>query len=171
MQCDLEPGPLSPGGFVCDTEFVSGRKMTLPEIIKELKSLSVQCQWIILTGGEPGLQVDRFLIDGLHQEGFKLAIETNGTVKLPEGIDWVTVSPKVAEHAVKQLVADEIKYVKAYGQGIPKPAIEARYYLISPAFDPDGSLSRKNLDWCIQLVKGAPAWRLSLQQHKFLRIR
>ena len=174
MQCDEEPGPLSPGGFVCDTEFVSGRKMTLVEILEELKTLSPSCRWIILTGGEPGLQIDVPLINFFHEEGYKLAIETNCSIELPnrEGstIDWITVSPKVAEHAIKQPICDEVKYVRAYGQGIPKPSIKSNHKLISPAFD-SGELPRRNLEWCVALVKDNPEWRLSLQQHKFMGVR
>ncbi len=174
MQCDYEAGPLSPGGFACDTEFVSGRKMPLEEIIHALKAQSLSCKWIILTGGEPGLQINQPLIDGLHDEGYKLAVETNGTIELPcrEGstLDWITISPKVAEHAIKQLVCDEVKYVRAHGQGIPRPFVTANHKLISPAFESTG-LSKKNLDWCIKLVKENPEWRLSLQQHKFMQVR
>ena len=92
-------------GFDCDTEFVSSRKLAAAEIIHELHALSSTCKWVILTGGEPGLQVDQELIGALHSEGFQLAIETNGSIKLPDGIDWIAVSPKVAEHAIRQLTA------------------------------------------------------------------
>ncbi|HEY0554856.1 MAG TPA: 7-carboxy-7-deazaguanine synthase QueE, partial [Thermoanaerobaculia bacterium] len=70
-------------GFDCDTEFESGRWMTLPEILGEFRELSASCDWVILTGGEPALQVDRELIDVLHAAGYKLAIETNGSFALP----------------------------------------------------------------------------------------
>ena len=78
---------------------------------------------MILTGGEPALQVDRDLIDSLHEAGYKLAIETNGSVELPAGIDWITVSPKVAEHAIRQRRAHEVKYVRGYGQGVPETVV------------------------------------------------
>ena len=157
-------------GFDCDTEFSSGRPWTLSEIIRNLKETSPQADWVILTGGEPSLQADEALIDGLHGAGYKIAIETNGTREISTKIDWICVSPKGAEHTLKQKFAHELKYVRAYGQGIPKPSIEAQHYLISPAFEADG-LSKRNLEWCIQLVKENPRWRLSLQLHKFLRIR
>jgi organic radical activating enzyme len=89
-------------GFDCDTEFESGRSMALDDIVAELRQLSANCDWVILTGGEPALQVDAEMIDGLHAGGFKLAVETNGSIELPSGIDWITVSPKVAEHAIRQ---------------------------------------------------------------------
>jgi 7-carboxy-7-deazaguanine synthase len=157
-------------GFDCDTEFSSGKDWTLAEIVQNLKETAPEADWVILTGGEPMLQVDEALIDGLHEAGFKIAVETNGTKPVSPKIDWICVSPKGAEHTLQQKFAHELKYVRSYGQGIPKPTIEAQHYLISPAFEADG-LPRKNLDWCLQLVKENPRWRLSLQLHKFMNIR
>jgi organic radical activating enzyme len=157
-------------GFDCDTEFESGRWMTLPEIVDELRQLSRSCDWIVLTGGEPALQVDREMIDALHAAGYKLAIETNGSVELPEGLDWITVSPKVAEHAIRQKTAHEVKYVRGYGQAVPRTVVEAEHYLISPAFEGD-QLDPRTLDWCIRLCRENPPWRLSVQQHKMWKVR
>ena len=157
-------------GFDCDTEFESGRRMTYGEIRDELRTLSADCRWVVLTGGEPALQADRALIDALHDDGYRLAIETNGSVELPPGIDWITVSPKVAEHAIRQRQAHEVKYVRGHGQGIPRTVVAAEHYLISPAFDgPD--VDPRALAWCIRLVRENPAWRLSLQQHKLWQVR
>jgi 7-carboxy-7-deazaguanine synthase len=157
-------------GFDCDTEFESGRWMTLPEILEELRQLSEKCDWIVLTGGEPALQVDREMIDALHAAGYKLAIETNGSVELPAGIDWITVSPKVAEHAIRQRKAHEVKYVRGYGQAVPRTEVEAEHFLISPAFDGE-QLDPRTLDWCIRLCRENPPWRLSVQQHKAWKVR
>jgi 7-carboxy-7-deazaguanine synthase len=157
-------------GFDCDTEFESGRWMTLPEILEEFRQLSSVCDWIILTGGEPALQVDREMVEALHGAGYKLAIETNGSFPLPEGIDWITVSPKVAEHAVRQRRANEVKYVRGHGQAVPKTVVEADHYLISPAFE-GAEVDPRALDWCIRLCKENPPWRLSVQQHKLWRVR
>jgi len=157
-------------GFDCDTEFESGRRMTLKEILEEMTALSSDCRWVVLTGGEPALQVDRELIDILHAAGYRLAIETNGSILLPEGIDWVTVSPKVAEHAVRQRKADEVKYVRGYGQALPRTVVTAEHYLVSPAFD-GPEVDPRTLDWCIRLVKENPPWRLSVQQHKLWQVR
>lgn len=172
LACDLESGPKSPGGFACDTEFASGRSVTLIELQHwiEIAAGAGNCQWLILTGGEPGLQVDEEFISYFHSAGYKLAIETNGTIALPPGLDWITLSPKVAEHAVKQLVAHEVKYVRGYGQGIPKPAARAEHYLISPAFDAM-QVDSKTMEWCIRLVLENPEWRLSVQQHKQWKVR
>jgi len=157
-------------GFDCDTEFESGRRLSLEEIAVELGALAPACGWVILTGGEPALQVDRELIDGLHAAGYRLAIETNGSRELPPGLDWITVSPKVAEHALRQRTAHEVKYVRGYGQAIPATVVEAEHYLISPAFDGD-ELDRRTLDWCLRLVRENPRWRLSVQQHKLWQAR
>ncbi len=126
--------------------------------------------WIILTGGEPALQIDDDLITALHDAGYKLAIETNGSIALPDGIDWITVSPKVAEHAIRQRTADEVKYVRGYGQAIPKTVVEAKHKLISPAFD-GNVLREKTLAWCEQLVRDNPEWQLSMQMHKVWGVR
>lgn len=157
-------------GFDCDTEFESGRWMTVDETLGEFKALSESCDWVILTGGEPALQADRELIDRLHAAGYKLAIETNGSFPLPEGIDWITVSPKVAEHAIRQRTAHEVKYVRGHGQAVPKTVVQAEHYLISPAFD-GAEVDPRTLDWCIRLCKENPPWRLSVQQHKLWRVR
>lgn len=157
-------------GFDCDTEFESGREMSLQEIIAELKASSQRCGWVVLTGGEPALQVDADLIDALHEAGYKLAIETNGTLPLPEGLDWVTVSPKIEETAIRQRRANEVKYVRVNGQEIPETVVEADHYLISPAFE-GLRLDPRTLDWCLQLVQRNPPWRLSVQLHKLWGIR
>ena len=183
MKCDIEASPLSPGGFSCDTEFQSGRKVDfkkLDEWIHEqlVISKAINPYWMILTGGEPGLQIDEEFCGYYHDLGYKLAIETNGTIDIAGnlghrnrvGVDWITLSPKVAEHAVKCLVADELKYVRGYRQGIPKPSAKADYYLISPAFD-GMEVHPKTLEWCYQLCMENPQWRLSVQQHKQWRVR
>jgi 7-carboxy-7-deazaguanine synthase len=157
-------------GFDCDTEFVSHRKMALDQIVAEFRTLSPDCSWVILTGGEPALQVDNELITGLKANAFFLAIETNGSIRLPEGIDWITVSPKVAEHCIRQLTANEVKYVRGYGQGIPKTVVRADHYLISPAFE-GPRVPQRTLQWCIDLCRDNPPWRLSLQQHKLWQVR
>lgn len=116
------------------------------------------------------LQLDGALILALHAAGYRVALETNGTREIPEGIDWVCVSPKVAEHALKAQRADELKYVRAAGQGLPEPALRAEHLFISPAWAPEGLL-RENLDWCLQLIRESPEWKISLQLHKVMGVR
>ena len=168
-RCNLDCS-LASHGFDCDTEFESGRWMEVPEIVAELRALSAACSWVILTGGEPALQIDPPLLDALHAAGLRLAVETNGTLSLPPGIDWITVSPKVPEQALRQRTADEVKYVRAHGQPLPETVVQAEHYLISPAFEGD-RLDPRNLSWCIGLVAANPRWRLSVQQHKIWNVR
>lgn len=160
--------------FICDTEFVSGRSLSALDIISEAKRIAPEIKWMILTGGEPLLQVDGELTAQLHEAGYSLAVETNGTQSvergLERGLDYVCVSPKVAEHALKVKWANEVKYVRHSGQGIPRPSIQSDLKFISPAFDAEG-LRRDNLIWCIELVKKNPDWRLSVQQHKLWGVR
>jgi organic radical activating enzyme len=180
LKCRMEAAEDSPGGFDCDTEFTSGRKMTASEIMDEARTLVGKTQewydaghkaWVVFSGGEPALQVDRELVDLLHVAGFLCAIETNGSKDVSDlGLDWITVSPKVAEHAVRQLTADEVKYVRGYGQAVPKPVCKATHQLVSPAFD-GWTLDKRAVEWCLQLIKENPEWRLSMQQHKAWSVR
>jgi 7-carboxy-7-deazaguanine synthase len=161
-------------GFDCDTEFVSGSDLTAEEICTRAKELNPNCTAVILTGGEPLLQVDKALCDALKMSGYYIAVETNGSINpnaevLPM-LDWITCSPKVAEHAVRLERCEELKYVRNYGQAIPKPKLSCNNLLISPAFNGD-YLDRKSLDWCINLSKENPSWRLTVQLHKLLFIR
>lgn len=195
MQCEQEAGPKSPGGFDCDTEFESGRWVTPAELVEWIDAeitrggaTRVAGMWLILTGGEPALQVDLGLCDFLRNAGFKLAIETNGSIELPKrapgsglfntieaqlglyALDWITLSPKVAEHAVKQPVAHELKYVRGAGQSLPKPAAKALYKQLSPAFN--GLVAdRDAIRTCVDLVKQNPDWSLSVQLHKSWGVR
>lgn len=155
---------------VCDTEFVSGVRMALPELLTRIVATG-PVRWVILTGGEPGLQVDAELIAALHDANIMVAIETNGTQELPGDIDWITVSPKTAEHTLKITQCNEVKYVRHQGQGIPKTTVKAEHYIISPAFEASGFLDPATLQWCIKLVKENPKWRLSVQQHKTWKVR
>lgn len=159
-------------GFDCDTEFMSGREMRVSEILTEAARINPKRGWMLLTGGEPGLQLDDPFITAVHEDGWKVAIETNGTVELPQGIDWICVSPKSAEHTIRQKIAHEVKYVRHHGMGVPQTEIQAEHYLISPAFQADGSVRQEDMEWCMQLVKNHPEkWALSMQYHKYLKIR
>lgn len=204
MRCAVEPGPRSPGGFDCDTEFESGRRMTARDIADECQrlwpwdhsgsqSVPKGDPWVILTGGEPALQLDAELCDELHASGFRIAVETNGSIALPRlpeerrpatpdepgrlareladlTVDWVTVSPKVAEHAIRQDVAHEVKYVRGGGQAAPETRVRARHYLVSPAFR-GLDLDPEAVETCLRIVREDPRWRLSVQQHKAWRVR
>jgi len=178
LRCTQEAGPKSPGGFDCDTEFESGRAYSIAELVDAVDAYSDGAPakakrdgdgyrpWVVFTGGEPGLQVDAPLVEAFHEAGWRLAIETNGSVDLSGlDLDWITVSPKVAEHAIRQTVADEVKYVRGHGQALPKPRCKARHRLISPAFN-GLTVDAKAFDWCLGLIRENPSWRLSVQMHK-----
>lgn len=175
LRCDIEAGERSPGGFACDTEFVSGRALSGAALLNEVERVVGKVRQrpgVIFTGGEPALQLKPDLVANLKAHGYApICIETNGTVDVePLGLDWVSCSPKVAEHALKLRRADELRYVRHYGQGVPQPSIAAAHHFLSPAFDGD-QLDPQTLRWCIELVKQNPTWRLSVQQHKVWRVR
>lgn len=167
-------------GFDCDTEFVSHRKMTASQILDRVNALwpsgANSGPAVILTGGEPLLQVDREFLEVLANDGVYIALETNGSMTLPDGdgprlIDWVCVSPKVAEHAIRCERADELKYVRNVGQGIPKPAIKAAHHRwLSPAAKGE-SIDRAALNHCIELCLANPEWKLTMQAHKLWQVR
>ncbi len=156
----------------CDTEFESYRELDLEDMLLECKQFP--CKNIIFTGGEPLLQLTELVIKTFKRAGYYLAVETNGTITPPRGLNWITVSPKVAEHVVSKrfhgVHIDELKYVRNRSQGIPQPKLTADHYFISPEFDGDYP-SENNIKHCIKLVKENPEWRLSLQEHKLLKIR
>jgi len=161
----------------CDTDFVGldgpggGRFSEADELAK-----AVEAAWtggpgdrlVVLTGGEPLLQVDEALVDALHGRGFSIALETNGTLPAPTGIDWVCVSPK-ADAPVVQTSGQELKLV------YPQPGVDpARFesldferFLLQPMDGPDREANtRAAIAYCL----AHPRWRLSVQTHKYLGI-
>jgi 7-carboxy-7-deazaguanine synthase len=163
----------------CDTDFVGtdgtlgGKYATAAELARRIETCwpdGVQHHRLaVLTGGEPLLQVDGPLIDALHERGFRIAVETNGTVAAPEGLDWICVSPK-AGAPLKQTRGHELKVV------IPQPglaldelaALPFEHRLLQPM---DGPLLRQNTELAIRQCLTDPRWRLSLQTHKMIGIR
>lgn len=151
----------------CDTDFSASRPMSTEEILATLTEASSDCQVVVLTGGEPALQADKELIDALHSAGYSIRIETNGTKPLPEGIDWITLSPKSdwqnnAEPVIER--ADELKLVYT-GQNPEKwLSFPAKNFFLQPC-------SRKNTSEVLAYILEHPGWRLSLQIHKYLDIR
>ena len=124
---------------------------------------------VVLTGGEPLLQVDTPLIDALHERDFEIAIETNGTMQAPAGIDWICVSPKAGAPWL-QRSGQELKLVW------PQPGIELEELEQAPFehrfLQPmDGPHHAANTELCIALCLARPAWKLSLQTHKLIGIR
>ncbi len=125
--------------------------------------------FVVCTGGEPLLQLDTPLIDALHANGFEVAIETNGTIAAPPGIDWICVSPKAGAPLV-QTEGDELKLV------VPQPglslamfeALRFRFFSVQPM---DNAARQDNTRLATELCLRHPAWRLSLQTHKQIGIR
>ena len=124
---------------------------------------------VVLTGGEPLLQVDGALVDALHAQGFEIAVETNGTVLPPAGLDWVCVSPKAGSTLLLRQ-GQELKVV------VPQPGLDldqlaelpfAHHFLQAM----DGPLARENTAWATAHCLADPRWRLSVQTHKVLGIR
>ena len=154
----------------CDTDHSGFQEMTADEIVAEVTKAGGDCRRVCVTGGEPSLQLDAELVNALHEAGFKLHIETNGTRVLPEGVDWVTVSPKCDVDGLKgdgTVVledADEIKIV-FLGKDVEKWAsFPAKWHFLQPC-------SCENTDETIDYIKRHPRWRLSLQTHKLMNIR
>ncbi len=126
-------------------------------------------KFVVCTGGEPILQLDPQLIEALHSRDFEVAVETNGTLPAPDGIDWICVSPKAGSVLVQQR-GDELKLV--YPQPGAEPHqfedLQFRHFFLQPM---DGPLRAENTDLALRYCLDHPAWRLSLQTHKFLGIR
>jgi 7-carboxy-7-deazaguanine synthase (Cx14CxxC type) len=162
----------------CDTDFVgtdgpSGGKF------EDAASLAAACRaawpdkgaakpFVVLTGGEPMLQVDDALVAGLHGSGFEIAIETNGTLLVPRSIDWICVSPKAGVPLV-QRSGDEVKLV--YPQaGLSPEELEGLAFAHFSLQPMDGPRRKENTAAAITYARVHPKWRLSLQIHKLLGI-
>ncbi|WP_300973904.1 7-carboxy-7-deazaguanine synthase [Sphingomonas sp. LHG3406-1] len=155
----------------CDTDFVgtdgvNGGKFASAEAlaaqVEHVWAGGAEARLVVVTGGEPMLQLDGALLDALHARGFRVAVESNGTIAAVPGIDWLCVSPK-AGTAVVQRSGDELKLVWPQ-EGIDPAALEEwdfRHFLVQPMDGPEGSVAA-----AIALAMERPRWRLSLQAHK-----
>jgi 7-carboxy-7-deazaguanine synthase (Cx14CxxC type) len=161
----------------CDTDFVGmdgpgGGRFATADVLAD----AVEAAWtggpadrlVVLTGGEPLLQLDEPLIAALHARGFTLALETNGTLPAPEGVDWICVSPK-ADAPLAQTAGQELKLV------FPQPGVDPAHFerlaferfLLQPMDGPDREANtRAAIAYCL----AHPRWRLSVQTHKYLGI-
>jgi len=161
----------------CDTDFVGtdgpggGKFADANELAKACRATwhgnSGTPPFVVLTGGEPMLQVDGALIAALHDAGFEIAIETNGTLPVPRSIDWICVSPKGGA-PLAQRSGDELKLV--YPQSTLDPRVletlDFRHFLLQPM--DAGADSPANLRSAIDYCLAHPKWRLSVQTHKLL---
>lgn len=161
----------------CDTDFVGtdgpgGARFEGPDALAE----AALAQWegtggrhyIVCTGGEPLLQLDRPLIDALHARGFEIAIESNGTIAAPEGIDWICISPK-ADAELAQRGGNELKLVFPQTKAMPDrfEALDFDHFFLQPMDGPDLETNVKAATrYCLE----HPQWRLSLQTHKLIGI-
>lgn len=154
----------------CDTDFDYYRDMEIRDILKEIGSYPARR--VVLTGGEPSLQLSEELINALHREGYAIHVETNGTRELPEGIDWLTCSPKFGSMP-KVSGIDELKIVYQGEDDNPAPylSVPARVYCLQPCDTGNSERNNRILSSAIEYVKAHPQWRLSLQTHKLLGIR
>lgn len=164
--------------WYCDTDWSAGTDMSLEGIYNEI--FDYPCDWIVLTGGEPTLQVDKKFISYFHSLGFKIAIETNGTNKVLDGIDYITCSPKVEPDTLRRNFlkgVDEFRYAIDIDTDIPsiRDLPYAKNYYISPMFMGEEhkryDMNDDNIQYCINFIKNHPEWKLSLQVHKIINIR
>lgn len=163
----------------CDTDFVGtdGTSGGRFDHARELAA-TIDAQWptsrggkrfVVLTGGEPMLQIDGALIDSLHKHDFAIAVETNGTIDTPAGLDWICVSPKGAA-PLRVRTGNELKVV------VPQPDVDLNvlealtfdHYFVQPM---DGPRIRENTQWAVDWCMRHPMWRLSIQSHKLIGIR
>jgi 7-carboxy-7-deazaguanine synthase (Cx14CxxC type) len=159
----------------CDTDFVgtdgeNGGKFATAEDL----AAAVEAQWtggpddrlVVCTGGEPFLQLDADAIAALHSRGFQIAVETNGTIQAPAGVDWICVSPK-ADAPVVQTSGQELKLVFPQEKAMPERFADLdfeRFYL-QPMDGPDRDV---NTQLAVAYCLSHPQWRLSVQTHKYL---
>ncbi len=160
----------------CDTDFVGvdgeggGKFATADALAGACARIAGEAgaTFVVLTGGEPMLQVDAPLIDALHARGFTIAIETNGTLPVPRAIDWICVSPKAGTD-LQQRSGDELKLV--YPQsGLEPETVEGLAFTHRYLQPMDGPDAQANTDRAIAYCKAHPGWRLSVQTHKLLGI-
>ena len=159
-------------GIKCDTEFESGREYLVAELLLKIQSIATDCYEITWTGGEPLDQLTDEIVAYFKNIGYYQAIETSGLHPPVKGLDFICVSPKVAEHVIKKNFSDgvdELRYVRHSGQEIPEPSITAKHYWISPHSD-GFTINESNLKHCINLCLKNPNWKLSVQQHKLWSI-
>jgi len=160
----------------CDTDFVGvdgpgGGKFSTPQALAK----AVMALWpgggtpyVVCTGGEPLLQLDTALIEALHAESFEIAVETNGTIEAPPGIDWICVSPK-STAPLKQRSGHELKLVYPQPDALPEryEGLDFKEFRLQPM---DGPRQMENAQAAFEYCLRHPKWRLSLQTHKWIEV-
>ena len=159
----------------CDTEFDSFREMTGEDIVTEMARYPAR--FAVLTGGEPTLQVDEAFVDLLHQHGFEVAMESNGTRPAPTNLDWLTVSPKSLPPTPsrrKGRTPDELKVIFTSAEDVEQQSAWLPFLregaggslYLQPCDTGDAERNALITQRCIEYIKEHPQWRLSLQTHK-----
>lgn len=164
----------------CDTDFVGtdgpggGRFDDAASLTLAARAVwDAECgegsPFVVCTGGEPLLQLDTALINAFHDSGFEVAVETNGTIVAPAGLDWICVSPK-AGAALKQTTGHELKLVYPQANAQPErfAGLSFDHFFLQPM---DGPARNANTDAAIRYCLAHPGWRLSLQTHKTIGLR
>ena len=171
----------------CDTEFDSYREMSDEEILTAVEALTSEYGLqasdyrllVVLTGGEPTLQVDEAFVDLLHEHGYEVAMESNGTRPAPQNLDWLTVSPKSLTPTLSQRsgrMPDELKVVFTTEENLEQllPSLPllmegggGRLFL-QPCDTGDARRNAAIVEQCVDYIKQHPQWRLSLQTHKLV---
>jgi len=157
----------------CDTDFFSHTMMEAKDIITTLYNLG-DVTWVTISGGEPALQVDSALVDALHDAGYKVAVETNGTRQLNAQVDHVTVSPKLPAEQTVLTECDSLKLLYPH----PNPAIRPENYVginastryLQPIDADDPGQSKRNLEMTLAKLYELKDWKLSLQTHKLIGV-
>lgn len=164
----------------CDTDFVGtgpdGGKFATPDALA--RAVLERWPWertrgarplVVCTGGEPLLQLDAELVEALHDAGFEVAIESNGTKLPPRGLDWICVSPKAGAKLVLRS-GDELKLVFPQEEAMPEQfeTLDFRHFFLQPM---DGPEVERNTRLAVEYCLAHPRWRLSLQTHKALGLR
>lgn len=158
----------------CDTDHLPYMDMTEQDIVEAV--VRFPADMVVVTGGEPALQLTESLVDSLHDIGRYVAVETNGTRPLPKNVDWLTVSPKsLFEGAKATPVVTKCDEVKVVYDGVHSPKqyeyIKADHYYVQPCDTGDTEKNKQIIDKCVEFIKKEPKWKLSLQTQKILKVR
>lgn len=162
----------------CDTDFVGtdgerggkfkGAELLASEIDGLWPATYTASKYVVFTGGEPLLQLDAALIDAVHARGFTIAIETNGTLPVPAGVDWICVSPKMGSTLVVEKGSEIKVVIPQAGQDLAAyEGLDFEHFFVQAM---DGPLAAHNLKLAIETCRANPKWKLSLQTHKLLQI-
>ncbi|HMY85414.1 MAG: 7-carboxy-7-deazaguanine synthase [Saprospiraceae bacterium] len=161
----------------CDTDFIgtdgaNGGKYDSTALVEKIltlwpKDCGIQPA-VVFTGGEPALQIDETLIAEMKKSEIYIAVETNGTIPLPDGLDWICVSPK-GDAVIKQKTGNELKLVYPQPENQPKQfeGLDFKYFYLQPLED---EFWIQNTAAAVEYVKSHPKWRLSVQTHKYINI-